>query len=118
MFAPNLLIIKACRWPPYAGTTTVCSYLLMHFHGNIGDCCSWLHCQWFLVHLFVVAQVDADQTRELPHSIFEYNQALIINDRDPDDREIGNDCLQGCEITLVGLVHLGGGEHRWQVDAC
>ena len=94
MVAPNLLIIKACRWTPYAGTPTGCSQLLMDFRGNIDDGCSWLHCQRFLVHLFVVAQVDADQPRELPDGFFECNQALVINDGDPDDRKIGNGCLQ------------------------
>ncbi len=86
-------IIKACRWTPHASTTTGCSQLLMYFRGNIDDGCSWLHCQWCLVHVFVVAQVDTDQINELPHSFFQCTQALVINDGDPDNRKLGNGCL-------------------------
>src|SRR6266567_4420884 len=58
------------------------------------------------------------QKVSLPDGFFQCNQALVINDGDPDDRKIGNGCLHGCEISLIGLIHLGSGEHRWQVDTC
>src|SRR6266571_8439036 len=116
MDSPNLLAIKARRWTPDAGTTEGCTQLLMYFRGYIENGCSWLHCQWFLVYMFVVAQIDADQTRELPYGFFHCSQALVINNGDPNGRKIGNGCLQGCEISFVGLIHLGGGEHRWQID--
>src|SRR5713226_4400769 len=60
LIASDLLAFEASRRAPDAGAATSCAHFFVYFRGNIRHCCSWLHGQWFLVHLFVVAQVNAD----------------------------------------------------------
>jgi hypothetical protein len=65
-----------------------------------------------------VAQVNADQARELPQGFFACGQALVVDDGDADDGEVGYRGLQRCEGLFVGFVHFGDSEHRWQVNPC